>query len=671
MVVSKIDPSISYMELKSVDPTDLSKETSLYQINVNGVDIIIAIGNSKNQYADRNITYYPVYLVKHNNKVVQIGLYEVKSTDVMSLVDENGELDIERIDEPLIYTFANKVFLNKTRLVPEEEEKAQQTKIMKSVPTQNVVEEKQVLKVTEIPIPESRKDTFKTIKNALVLDPLKPETAKISQAERSKYVEQSADTWIQKYMKNRNYYIVDNEGKGDCLFATIREAYKMIGQETTVDKLRKKVADQADMNVFKNYRERYTMFATRLKEITAESAKIKAEFDGLKQQVANIIDKEQQKILLAEAKKKQNIYNGLKEENNMTKLLFNEVKFIKDIKNLDEFKRTLTSCEFWADEWAINTLERVLNVKFITLSSEKYKAGDLNNVLSCGGTTDPIIENRGEFNPEYYIILDHTGDHYKNIGYKKHLIFTFKELPYDIKRMIVDKCMEGTGGIYNLILDFIGFKHDLTKGREPSPRFDELSEGKMMNLYDDNIIFMFYSKSDPKPLPGQGAGEKIPIEKVTDFVVLNGIKDWRKKLSNDWIQPFTLDNHRWSSVEHYYQASKFKKNNPEFYLLFSLDSGTELAQSAEMAKAAGGTTGKNKDTLIRPVNVEIDPDFYAKRKEQEMYDAQLAKFTQNQDLKDLLKATQRAKLVHYVKGQPPITFDNLMLIRDKIQKGEI
>lgn len=54
-----------------------------------------------------------------------------------------------------------------------------------------------------------------------------------------------------------------------------------------------------------------------------------------------------------------------------------------------------------------------------------------------------------------------------------------------------------------------------------------------------------------------------------------------------------------------------------------------------------------------------------------MYDAQLAKFTQNQDLKDLLKSTQRAKLVHYVKGQPPITFDNLMLIRDKIQKGEI
>jgi len=666
MVVSKIDPSISYMELKSVDPTDLSKETSLYQINVNGVDVIIALGNAKNQYSDRNITYYPVYLVKHNNKVIQIGLYEVKSTDVMSLVDETGELDIERVDEPLIYTFANKVFLNKTRLVPEEE-------TPKPIIPKGTInkEEPQVLKVTEIPIPESRKDTFKTIKNALVLDPLKPETAKMSQAERTKYVEQSADTWVQKYMKNKNYYLVDNEGKGDCLFATIREAYKTIGQETTVDKLRKKVADQADMQVFKNYRERYSMFASRLKEITAESAKIKAEYDSIKQQMANIIDKEQQKALLAEANRKLKMYNGLKEENNMTKQLFNEVKFIKDIKNLDEFKRMLTSCEFWADEWAINTLERVLNVKFITLSSEKYKAGDINNVLSCGGPVDPIIENKGEFNPEYYIMLDHTGDHYKNIGYKKHLIFTFKELPYDIKRMVVDKCMEGTGGIYNLILDFVGFKHELTQGREPAPRFDELSEGKMMNLYDDNITFVFYSKSDPKPLPGQGAGETIPLEKITDFVVLNGVKDWRKKLANDWIQPFTLDNHRWSSVEHYYQASKFKKNNPEFYLSLSLDSGTELAQSAEMAKAAGSKTGKYKDTLIRPVNVEIDPDFYAKRKEQEMYDAQLAKFTQNQDLKELLKATQRAKLVHYVKGQPPVTFDNLMLIRDKIQKGEI
>mgnify|MGYP000203035939 CR=1 FL=1 len=61
-LLSKINKDISYPELKSVDPGDIKMEANLYQLEILDVDVIIAVGNSKNTFESENIMYFPVYL---------------------------------------------------------------------------------------------------------------------------------------------------------------------------------------------------------------------------------------------------------------------------------------------------------------------------------------------------------------------------------------------------------------------------------------------------------------------------------------------------------------------------------------------------------------------------------------------------------------------------------
>jgi predicted NAD-dependent protein-ADP-ribosyltransferase YbiA (DUF1768 family) len=651
-------------------------EANLYQLEIKGIDVIIALGNSKNTYEDKNILYFPIYLVKYNNKVIQIGLYEIKASDYLSYIDKYNNLDIENIEDPLIYSFATKEFLNKLRLEPDvplhnidkkgeisdsEEEQEDDDNDNDNDNEKNVI---------DYDIPPERQDIFTKIKGVPVPPLLPEESPKQAKDIREKYHESSKDSWLDKFMKNNNFSIQDNEGGGDCLFATIRDAFSSIAQQTSVNKIRKKLAEEATQEIFDGYKENYDMYNASIIRDTNKIKELANEYLLYKQRITQTIDRNEQKAIILQAKELKQEHDRLVEEKKVSAAILKEYKFMKGIDNLDQFKRVIRHCEFWADTWAISTLERILNIKFIILSSESYKAKDEKNVLQCGQLNDKVLEQRGRFTPDFYIMIDYTGSHYKLVGYKKKLIFKFNELPYHIKKMIYEKCMEKNAGPFAIIPEFQKFKATQKKSVIKEAQYEDLTESKLRGLYNDDIVFQFYSKSLDKPLPGKGSGEKITNDRLREYSTLASIPQWRKKLSNFWVQPFSLDNHQWSSVENYYQGSKFKKTYPDFYLSFSLDSGTDLSKDPAMAKAAGSKTGKFKGELIRPFEVSADSDFFGKRQKREMYNAQYAKFTQNEDLKTLLLATGDAKLTHFIRGAEPEVFDELMLIRDKIRKSE-
>ena len=65
-------------------------------------------------------------------------------------------------------------------------------------------------------IPEERSDIFILTKGVPVPAELVQETQKKAKEYKEKYHQEPNDVWIQKFMKNKNYSLVDNEAGGEC-----------------------------------------------------------------------------------------------------------------------------------------------------------------------------------------------------------------------------------------------------------------------------------------------------------------------------------------------------------------------------------------------------------------------------------------------------------------------
>lgn len=723
MVLSKINNNISYPELKKIHSDDNKMESELYNIFIHDLPVVIAIGNVKREFESENIVYFPIYLINKNNKAVQVGVYEIDANYYLEFLNDDGDLDLERNGSliPLLYKFATKSMVDKERLVMESEEGnegveyedveevEEVTQLDNKKDMEKEVEsgdesesEAETSKQTQkhvsssvITIPENRKEFFVLTKGIEIPPLLKEETKKTANDIIQKYHTKTSDNWIVKYMKNNYYDIVENEGGCDSFFSCIRDAFSQIAQQTSIQKLRKKFGDCISEDVFLFYKDNYHRFYNTLNDTIKNAKNLNIEYDKIREQYNNILDRNEKKLLTEKGKSIKAQHDKLIYEKKYISMFLKEFKFMKTVDNVEKFKKHLSSCEFWGNkwsiQWAIVLMEYCLNVKLVFFSKEYYKENDYSNIIQLGMGNHyfqlkDTLEKKRKFEPDYYIMLmidqakQSSGVDYKLISYRKKHIFTFSELPYYVKKNIIIKYNEKNAGLFSVIPEFHKFVKTMKnngKGKETvsmnddSSELEELSETSMRGLYDDSITFISYINSNDHPFPGLGIGEKIRMDVLLDFVDLALIDNWRKKLSNEWIQPFKLDNHSWNSVEHYYQASKFKQNNPGFYLSFSLDTGSELSKNVEMAKSAGGKSGKwevddKEAILLRPENAEIDPDFYKSRYNKELYDAQYAKFTQNKELKGLLMATKNAKLMHYVNNKPLEEYKQLMEIREKL-----
>ena len=62
MVQSVLSSDVNYPEIKKLDPEDRSYSASIYEIDINDVNVMIALGQPKYTYLDSGIIYFPILL---------------------------------------------------------------------------------------------------------------------------------------------------------------------------------------------------------------------------------------------------------------------------------------------------------------------------------------------------------------------------------------------------------------------------------------------------------------------------------------------------------------------------------------------------------------------------------------------------------------------------------
>lgn len=455
MVVSKIDPSIEYIEDKQISNNDIDTEVSMYEIDLFDINVIIALGEINHEYKKYNVSYSPVYIVINEFEIYKIGLYEFLSSEYTNKLDEDGELDISIIEGPLLYSFVNHEYIKKImkdkKLMEDDEDVDGEDK-----QSEEKKEKPSVSKMIKnfLHIDEDDDDDHKEVENK-----------KIHLEIKNKYIEKSHPIWIRSFMHSDLYDIKDNEGGGDCLFAVIRDAFKTVQRKILVKDLRNLVSENLTKKQYETYKDFYDQFNNGiedlnkdLKKVNKKGIKTKNAYTKLKNDLKNGVY-DMQNINRASKnealKDAENLFNNLKDlsvqkrkikkEIKNLQLIGADYKWMKGLKTMDDLKKFIRTCKFWADGATISTLEFLLNIKIILLRSFKYKEKDYENVLSCGEMVDTRIEEKGIFKPRYYIIVDHTGNHFRLILYNNKALFRFHEIPYGIKNIIKKTCLSSKG----------------------------------------------------------------------------------------------------------------------------------------------------------------------------------------------------------------------------------
>ncbi len=737
MVLSKIDKSIEYNENTKIETTDIEYETTVYLGELYKTNIIFVLGKPNFDKIPNNIIYFNIYLIKNNNIFSKIGIYETNNTIYSTLIDiKSGNVDINELNKPLLFQSSRKIILEKYKL-----SKKEFNHYFNSInnpeyevidPTQQPIkeedeedsdeddsdeddegqseedeeEESEEDKEDESEEEESEEDKEdeedeedKTTTKKSVLPNLaivKQQSKEESDNEMKIYKKEDSDKWINKAFKSHKYIIKENPGGGHCFFYVLKDALNSLSEykskQISVSDIRKKISENATKPIFSTYKEIYDGIKSEYDYSKKELSSSKAKYNVLKIKMSATNDSEEKQNILNEAKI--NLETISKHSDDVKSLQksvsLNEFKFMEDVKTFEDFKAVILTDKFWADAWAISLLEKIYNVKFIIFSDNEFKENldhdehlkSQYNIVQCGELHQDIQEI-GTFNPDHYIMVNYQTDvHYQQILYQdinKKSIFTFKELPYRIKELIIGKCIEKNAGAFYLIPEFKEFALLNKVDIEERPNIESLISQKN-NDYNENIIIQIWKNSSDKPIAGGKIGKINDSEYLStkyfskyksSLTQLYKFKNWRRKLEDSWLlqdidpiskqdQKLEIDGNIWPSVQHYLYAIRFNKNTEPYNKFVKNKDEIITKDNDEAAKFYKSAIKIKKYDTFKITEKEYE-GIYNKQ----YFNALLAKFDKNEELKTILSLTLMSLINIYKPGSKPQKAELLMRLRSQ------
>lgn len=634
MVRSQLQPTkIQYNESSEIDPADFKHETYEHEVRQGNTIIPVVFGKIKKTHIGHEVLYCSMYSITEGQDATRIGILEFPSDKASQYTDDNGGFVCEDENIPFKPLFFVKVATDKKNDTKHNQKPDKRPDTKDDVFTLKMPAEALT----------SQSKTFSL--GSPIVPSLPEETKEDSRQAKDDYTTSPSDCWVAKFMSNKNYKIHE---VGGCILASVFNALNTIGKIITIEQMRELLANQTTEEEFHTRRDAFLKYEDEHKSRERIIGGLKDTLTTYKNRVkkaTNLTTIERQQIVLNAKKIKEDITVLLNEnrKNELFAKQYMEPDFtaLRSITTPEQYKEFIKSTRFCP---SVQAVERVLNIKLIVLDEDAFNDKAEDSVLHCG---QPDTKPMSAF---CYIIVSRRKYGYHLVSYKNKQAFAFSEVPYDIKMLILNKCMENNAGSYQAIPDIRNLQLRLGM-RIPSSPSDEEQQSK--------IVFMIGPNAPRTALPGCGSGECIPLEERFRYIQLIG-KPWRRMLDDADTQTRFTMGRRFASVENAYQSRKFINGFPDFAELFAENANSPFSADARLAKIAGGP----KPNEYRPKNVVIDRDFYGERCFKDKFEALKAKFSQNLDAQAILVATHPAHIVEFVRGRPPEIRHDLMRLRD-------